>query len=283
MIGTPTANSGNAMYAAEPGLEAYLREIDKVPLLTPEEEAALARRVARGDAAARDRMIRANLRLVVHVAGRYARPGVAIMDLIAEGNIGLMKAVERFKAERHTRFSTYATWWIRQYVRRALQVCGPTVRVPGYMVELISRWKKVRRQLAEKSGREPTEAEITEQMKISPQRLRMIHRAFHAAATGAHSPDMSWVFEGSMADRRTVEPEQALSDETNRELVQRCLDVIDEREAEVLRLRYGLDSGEPMTLEKIGKRLNLTRERIRQIESEALRKLNEIVRIRFKM
>ena len=271
------------MRREEPGLQSYLKEIDKVPLLTAEEEVALARRVAKGDAAARDKMIRANLRLVVHMAGRYARRGVSIMDLIAEGNIGLMKAVERFDADRHTRFSTYATWWIRQYIRRALQICGPTVRVPGYMVELISRWKKVRQALSEELGHEPSDTEIAERMKISPQRLRMIHRAFHAAATGEHSPDMSWVFAGSVADHRVAAPEQALSKELDRELIQRCLDAIDEREADVLRLRYGLDSGEPMTLEKIGRRLNLTRERIRQIESEALRKLNEIVKTKFKV
>ena len=264
----------------EPGLEAYLGEIDKTPLLTAEEEAALARRVAQGDSAARDRMIRANLRLVVHVVGRYGRRGVSLMDLIAEGNLGLMKAVERFRAERHTRFSTYATWWIRQYVRRGLQTCGPTVHVPGYMVELITRWKKVRQELTEKLGREPPEAAIAKRMAISPQRLRMIHRAFHAAATGEQSPDMSWVFEGTVADERAVQPEAALIEEGNRQLIRRCLDVIDEREAEVLRLRYGLDSGEPMTLEKIGLRLKLTRERIRQIESGALRKLAAIMKTR---
>jgi len=261
----------------EPGLLVYLKEIRAFSLLTREEEHTLAQRVAAGDLAARDHMIKSNLRLVVHVATRYARRGVALMDLIAEGNIGLMKAVERFDAERHTRFSTYATWWIRQHIRRALQTCGPTVRVPGYMVELISRWRKTRNKLAEKLSREPTANEICTEMKISPHQLRMIRSGLKAAATGESSPDMSWVFEGSVADKSTPAPEEELFAESDRQLIQRCLDAISEREAEVLRLRFGLDSGEPATLEKIGARLRLTRERIRQIESEALSKLAEVV------
>ena len=262
------------MAYSEPGLRAYLGEIDRFRLLTKEEERELARRVAKGDAEARDRMIRANLRLVVHVATRYARRGVPLMDLIADGNIGLMKAVERFQVERETRFSTYATWWIRQHVRRALQTCGPTVRVPGYMVELITHWKRVRQELTEKQGREPSEHEIAKRMEISPQRLHVIQRAFQASTAGKSAPDMSWVFEGTIADTRTDSPEKPMLDEADREIIRRCLNAITEREAEVLRLRYGLDTGEPMTLEKIGHRLHLTRERIRQIESEALRKLH---------
>jgi len=262
----------------EPGLDTYLKEIDQIPLLTPEEETATARKVVQGDAEARDWMIRANLRLVVHVALQYARRGVAVMDLIAEGNIGLMKAVERFDPERHTRFSTYGTWWIRQYIRRALQTCGPTIRVPGYMIELIARRKKVRKKLAEELHRDPTEREITERMDVSPQRLRMIQSALHAMATGENSPDMSWVFDGTMADRRVAPPEQALLDEGNRQILRRCAEAVTDREWEVLRLRYGLDAEETMTLEKIGERLGLTRERIRQIESEALKKLHAAIK-----
>jgi len=265
------------MAYTEPGLEAYLSEIDAYPLLTKEEEAALARRVAKGDAEARDKMIRSNLRLVVHVATQYARRGVLLIDLIAEGNIGLMKAVERFRADRHTRFSTYATWWIRQHIRRGLQTCGPAVRVPGYMVELITRWKRERQTLAKALDRDPSEREIAKRMKISPQRLRMIQRAFQATATGRTAPDMSWVFEGTVADSRAASPEQPMIDEGNRKIIERCLDAITEREADVLRLRYGLDTGEPLTLEKIGAKLDLTRERIRQIESEALRKLHATI------
>ena len=264
------------MQFSDPGLEAYLKEIERFPLLTAQEEADLARLVQKHDHEARDHMIRSNLRLVVHIAGQYARPGVSLMDLIADGNIGLMKAVERFRAERHTRFSTYATWWIRQHVRRALQVCGPTVRVPGYMVELVSHWKRGRQKLTEQFGREPTEQEIAHHMKVSPQRMRMISRALRASATMDDSSDMSWVFEGAVADQRTIPPDQELLHENTRQMIQQCLEALGDRESEILRLRYGLETGEPMTLERIGEKLKLTRERVRQIESEALRKLASI-------
>jgi len=257
----------------EPGLQPYLREIDQYPLLTAKEEADLARRVRKGDAEARDRMIRSNLRLVVHLAAQYSQRGTALMDLIAEGNIGLMKAVERFKPEKHTRFSTYATWWIRQHVRRALQTCGPTVRVPGYMVELVARWRRATRVLTERLRRHPTDEEVASEMRISPHRMRMISKALHAAATTDRAPDMSWVFEGTYADDRIAPPDRALIEDGERDLIKRCLEALNERESEVIQLRYGLYSGEPMTLERIGERLRLTRERIRQIEAQALRKL----------
>ena len=262
----------------EAGLDAYLEEIDRFKLLTRETEAELARKIAQGDHEARNRMIRANLRLVVHVAMHYARRGVSVMDLIADGNIGLMKAVERFSADRKTRFSTYAMWWIRQYIRRAVQTCGPTVRVPGYMVELVTRWKKTRSELYERLAREPTAVEISTKMGLSPHRFRMIRSALNAVATGEAAPDMSWVFEGMVADTSTPAPEEESFRESDHELIQRCLEALSEREAEVLRLRYGLDSGEPMTLEKIGRRLRLTRERIRQIESEGQRKLAAVIK-----
>jgi len=264
----------------EAGLETYLKEIEQYKLLTREEEEELARRIARGDREARHRMIRANLRLVVHTAMQYASRDVPLLDLIAEGNIGLMKAVERFDPDRHTRFSTYAIWWIRQHIRRALQTCGPTVRVPGYMVELISRWKKAREELAERLGREPNANEVRKHMDVSPQRMRMIRRALNAAATGRRAPDMSWALEGTLADTETPPPEEELLKESEYELLQRCAAALTDREWDVLRLRYGLDTGEPMTLEKIGERIRLTRERIRQIESEALRKLSEAYRQR---
>ena len=257
----------------EAGLDAYLKEIEGIPLLTAEEEQSLARRVAKVDPAARERMIRGNLRLVVHVAGQYSRRGVSMMDLIAEGNIGLMKAVERYRAGRHTRFSTYATWWIRQHIRRALQTCGPTVRVPGYMVELVGRWKRVSRDLTEENGREPTERQVAERMEISPQRMRMIARGLRANASSEQSADMSWMFDGAMADQRAVPPDVALLNKNTRQVIKRCLDAVSHREAEILRLRFGLESGDPLTLEEVGKRMKLTRERVRQIEVEALQKL----------
>jgi RNA polymerase primary sigma factor len=265
----------------EPGLDAYLKEIDQFRLLTPEEETGLAHRVRRHDAQARDEMIRRNLRLVVHLATRYTHRGVALMDLIAEGNIGLMRAVERFRPERHTRFSTYATWWIRQHIRRALQTCGPAVRVPGYMVELVARWRRVSQQLTEKLGRPPTDQEIGKRMAISAERMRMINRALRAAATTDRAPDMSWVFEGSIADDRTQPPEHELLVESTHQMIKHSLAALTQREKEILELRYGLEGIEAMTLEKIGRRLDLTRERVRQIESEALRKLKKVIDRRY--
>jgi RNA polymerase primary sigma factor len=261
----------------EPGLQAYFKEINQFPLLTAAEEVDLANRVRRRDHEARDRMIRSNLRLVVHLAAQYARRGAPLMDLIAEGNIGLMKAVERFDPGRHTRFSTYATWWIRQHIRRALQTCGPTVRVPGYMVELVARWRRATQDLTEKFGRHPPDEEVAAEMKISRHRMRMISKALHAASTTASAPDMSWVFEGTYADDRIAPPDQELIEEADRMLIKRCLEALTEREKQVIQFRYGLYAGEPMTLEKIGERLGLTRERIRQVESQALRKLAVVI------
>jgi RNA polymerase primary sigma factor len=261
----------------EPGLQPYLKEIDQFALLSAKEEAELAHRVRRHDPEARDRMIRSNLRLVVHLAAHYARRGAPLMDLIAEGNIGLMKAVERFNPNRHTRFSTYATWWIRQHIRRALQTCGPTVRVPGYMVELIARWRRATQDLTERLGRHPADEEVAARMKISRHRMRMISKALHAASTTDAAPDMSWVFEGTFADDRIAPPDQELIEQGDRDLIKRCLKALTEREKQVIQLRYGLYAGEPMTLERIGDRLKLTRERIRQIESQALRKLAAVI------
>lgn len=273
-----THDTAGIMRFDEPGLEAYLKEIDQIRLLRRKEEEELARRVAEGDAAARDRMIRANLRLVVHMARQYARPGVSLMDLIAEGNIGLMKAVERFDPGRHTRFSTYAAWWIRQYIRRGMQLCGPTVRVPGYMVELVSRWKRVSQELTEELARPPTDYEVAERMSISPHRLRMINRAIRASGTLDNHADMSWVFEGAFADERTSAPDDELISEENRRLIMRCMEALSEREAEIMSRRFGLYTGTPLTLDAIGKRLGLTRERVRQIEAEALKKLSAAYR-----
>jgi len=264
----------------EPGLDTYLEEIERYRLLTREEEVELARRIARGDQEARHEMIRANLRLVVHVAMQYASRHVSLLDLIAEGNIGLMKAVERFDPDRHIRFSTYATWWIRQYVRRALQTCGPTVRVPGYMVELISRWKRAREELTEKLGRDPTANEVSKHMNLSPERMQMIRRALSASSTTGPAPETAWLLEGALADTSTPAPEDQILKESEYELLQHCASALTDREWDVLRLRYGLDTGRPMTLEKIGERIGLTRERVRQIESEALRKLSEAYRER---
>jgi RNA polymerase primary sigma factor len=256
------------------GLRAYLKEIEQYKLLTREEEERLGRLVAQGDTEARDRMIRSNLRLVVRIAREFGHCGLSLPDLVAEGNIGLMKAVERFNPDEGARFSTYAIWWIRQTIRRAIQTSGPTVRVPGYMVELISKWRKASEDLTSRLNRPPSTDEMAARLEMSPKRIRVIRRALHAShfSPGA-SPDMMWLFEDVLVDEKARSPEQGLLEASDHEMIQRCLAAISAREGEILRLRYGLDSGEPMTLQEIGQRLGVTRERVRQLESDALRKL----------
>ena len=263
---------------SEPSLQTYLREIDEVPLLSAEEEHTLARRVSRGDAKAREHMIRANLRLVVSIARKYTHRGLGLMDLIAEGNLGLLRAVERFDAEAGFRFSTYATWWIKQAIRRALSSKVKTIHVPAYMVELVTKWKHAASELTARLGREPTSEEVAKAIRISPKRAQLIKRALRACdATVGSSDGSAWVFTDLLADQRFPPPEDVAFDHYEREKIDRLLSSIDEREAEVLRLRYGLTDGNPRTLREIGERLRITRERVRQIENEALRKLSEMM------
>jgi len=256
------------------GLRTYLKEIEQYTLLSREEEAELGHRISRGDTEARNHMIRSNLRLVVRIAREFASSGLPMADLIAEGNIGLMKAVERFDPDEGSRFSTYATWWIRQTIRRAIQTSAPTVRVPGYMVELISKWKRASQQLTAELGRPPTTAEMADKLEMSPKQIGVIRRALRASHSSPESsPDMMWLFEDVLVDKRGKPPDQDLLEESEHEMIERCLAAIDAREAELLRLRYGLETGKPMTLQEIGDRMGITRERVRQLEAEALRKL----------
>ncbi len=262
---------------ADPALQAYLQEINRIPLLTPEEEIQVTRDVVDGRDGAREKMIRSNLRLVVSIAKKFVRRGLPLPDLIEEGNLGLMHAVERFDPNVGTRFSTYATYWIKQAVRRALANKAKTIRLPAYMVEIIARWKHTAAQLADELGREPAFEEVAEKLDISRRRLGIIRRALKvASASATNSPDMMWMFGDVLSDTRTPAPDANLFDEADREILKRLLGAIDKREAEILRLRYGLDSGEPMTLQEIGNRMSLARERVRQIENRALQKLKMI-------
>lgn len=255
-------------------LDQYLHEIDQYELLTPDEEKHLGRRVAHGDAEARDRMVRSNLRLVVSTAREFTNRGLPLADLVAEGNMGLLKAVEKFDPEAGTRFSTYAIWWIRQAIRRAVQMDSSTVRVPGYMVELLSRWKRASEELAARHGRPPAPGEVAKHLNMPAKQVSVLRRAMHAASAALHpAPDMMWLFEGVLVDEKNKTPEALLFEENDHEMIQACLAAIDEREAEVLRLRYGLDTGQPMTLRDIGAHLGVTRERARQLETAAMRKL----------
>jgi len=256
-------------------LETYLREINETPLLTPEQEKELAYRVAQGDLEARDLMVRANLRLVVNIARSYAGKGLSLQDLIEEGNLGLLRAVEGFDPTMDTRFSTYASYWIKQSIKRALVNTAKTIRIPAYMVELLSKWRRASTELEDKLGRQPTFEEIARYLELPKKKLNIIKKAIRVynSAPQTDQTDDGWSLGEMIMDERSKSPDDALEDSDCLEHVMRLLDTLDQREAKVLRMRFGLDDQEPKTLKEIGQALGLTRERVRQIENEALQKL----------
>jgi RNA polymerase primary sigma factor len=263
-------------------LNAYLREINRVDLLTAEEEKALARRIQEmGDLEAREHMIKANLRLVVSIAKHYTGRGLTLMDLIEEGNIGLMRAVEKFDPNEDTRFSTYATWWIKQSVRRALVNTVKTVRIPSYLVEVITRMRHAQRVLHQELGREPSVKELAARMEIPEENLRVLRRAIRAEQTGSGtvSLDSLPTANDTIIDEAMMQPDEVFFKRYDLDRVDELLGSVSDREAMILRLRFGLDAEikEPLTLKEIGKRIGLTRERVRQIEAEALRRLHRII------
>jgi RNA polymerase sigma factor (sigma-70 family) len=260
------------------GLEIYLKQIDAAKLLTADQEKDLCWRIIRdNDPYARDQMIRSNLRLVVNIAKRFSNRGLALTDLIEEGNVGLLRAVEAFDPDQGARFSTYASWWIKQAIKRALINAVQPIHIPAYMVELIAKWKKSYRDLEEELGRAPNTQELAEAMELTPKKVRIIRKAVRASQRPAQDDsgreDAPSITE-MLCDDRTPLPEDQVLEADDMKTIRQLLDVIDEREATILRLRYGLDGQEPMTLKEIGKMIGLTRERVRQIEIEALDKLN---------
>jgi len=256
-------------------LETYLREINETPLLTADEEKELAYRIAQGDREARDRMVRANLRLVVNIARSYAGKGLSLQDLIEEGNLGLLRAVEGFDPTMDTRFSTYASYWIKQSIKRALVNTAKTIRIPAYMVELLSKWRRASSELEDKLGRQPTFEEIAAHLNLPKKKLAIVKKAIkvYNSAPQSDQDDDGWSLGEMIMDERNKSPDDALEDSDSLEHVLRLLDTLDQREAKVLRMRFGLDDNEPKTLKEIGQTLGLTRERVRQIENEALQKL----------
>ncbi|MBL8842229.1 MAG: sigma-70 family RNA polymerase sigma factor [Planctomycetes bacterium] len=256
-------------------LPTYLREINEVPLLCAEEECEIARRVRQGDPDAREQLIRANLRLVVSIAKHYGNRGLPLLDLIEEGNLGLMRAVERFDPDAECRFSTYATWWIKQGIRRALVNSVRTVRVPSYMIELIYRWRVTEAKLRQELGRDATRDEVAARLELGPEHRRQIRRALRIAHTSTQSMslDDSEDLAEAIADPGARRPEDLLFDTHEREQLKKLLSKIDERQARILRLRHGFDGEPPMTLREIGVRLGITRERVRQLQNEALESL----------
>ncbi len=256
-------------------VKMYLKDIGRVPLLSADDEIDLARRMQEGDEEARKQLSEANLRLVVSIAKRYVGRGMLFLDLIQEGNLGLMKAVEKFDYQKGFKFSTYATWWIRQAITRAIADQARTIRIPVHMVETINKLTRVSRILLQKYGREPTPEEIAAEMNISVERVREIQKIAQdpvSLETPIGEEEDSHIGD-FVEDETTVTPSDAVSTTMLKETLLGVLNSLTPREEKVLRLRYGVDDGRPRTLEEVGKEFNVTRERIRQIEAKALRKL----------
>lgn len=263
-------------------LKMYMRDIGAVPLLQPEQELALAKRCYEGDAAAKNLLAQANLRLVVHVAKHYVGRGLQLSDLIQEGSIGLMKAVEKFDYRKGNKFSTYATWWIRQAITRAISEQARTVRIPVHMVDCIHRMMKVSRSLVQKLGREPSPEEIAKEMQMSPQKVEEILQLM-LEPVSLETPvggDEEAHLQDFLADAKTQSPARQVYHQLLCEEISQALSTLSKKEAQVLRMRYGLSGGKALTLEEVGQRFGVTRERIRQIETSALHKLQHPSRSR---
>ncbi len=261
--------------STEDPVRMYLKEIGKVPLLSSEEEIELAKRIEAGDEEAKKTLAEANLRLVVSIAKRYVGRGMQFLDLIQEGNLGLIKAVEKFDYRKGYKFSTYATWWIRQAITRAIADQARTIRIPVHMVETINRLVRTQRQLLQTLGREPTPEEIAEEMDMSVDRVREIMKISQdpvSLETPIGEEEDSHLGDFIQDDQVEV-PVEAATESLLHDQLMEVLDTLTDREQKVLRLRFGLDDGRPRTLEEVGKVFNVTRERIRQIEAKALRKL----------
>ena len=266
----------------EDPVRMYLKEIGKVSLLTADEEIELAKRMEQGDEEAKKRLAEANLRLVVSIAKRYVGRGMLFLDLIQEGNLGLIKAVEKFDYRKGYKFSTYATWWIRQAITRAIADQARTIRIPVHMVETINKLIRVSRQLLQELGREPTPAEIAEEMKMPVERVREILKISQepvSLETPIGEEEDSHLGDFIQDDNVPVPADAAAFTLLKEQLIE-VLGTLTEREQKVLRLRFGLDDGRARTLEEVGKEFNVTRERIRQIEAKALRKLRHPSRSR---
>ncbi|MBP3701435.1 MAG: RNA polymerase sigma factor RpoD, partial [Lachnospiraceae bacterium] len=256
-------------------VRVYLKEIGKIPLLTPEEEAELAKRAQEGDDEAKKQLAEANLRLVVSIAKRYGNRGMQLLDLIQEGNIGLMKALEKFDYARGYKFSTYATWWIRQAMVRAIADQSRTIRIPVHMVETINKLTRTTRTMTQELEREPTAEELADRLGISVERVHEIRKiALEPVSLETPIGDEEDTHLGDfIKDEQTAVPADEATMTILREQLKEALDTLHPREQQVLKLRFGLEDGQVRTLEEVGKEFNVTRERIRQIESKALRKL----------
>ena len=265
-------------YDGDTAFKLYLREIGQVALLTPDEEIALAVRIQKGDEEARDQMIKANLRLVVKIAHDYEGLGLPLLDLINEGNIGLMKAVERFDPTKGSKLSTYSAWWIKQAIKRSLANQSKTIRLPVHLVDKISKLKRTALKLQEALGREPTDEELGEEMEMDALKVARLRRAaIRPASLDSPIGDDNSTFAEIVSDEKAENPYKQLEDKTVNDMLYDLIKTLPHREATILEYRFGLDGGSERTLEEVGEHFNVTRERVRQIQNLALSKLRKMI------
>ncbi len=260
---------------SDSSIKIYLREIGQIPLLTPEQEIDLAARIKKGDREARALMIKSNLRLVVKIAHDYANLGLPLLDLISEGNIGLMKAVERFDPAKGGKLSTYAAWWIKQSIKRALANQSKTIRLPVHLVDKISKMRRVALQMSEELGREPTDDELAEEIGLATAKVSQLKTVSirPASLDAPISDDDTTEFGEIVGDEDAFTPFELLRDKNLKDEISDLINVLDEREKKIIFSRFGLDGGKPKTLEEVGRKFGVTRERIRQLQNIALSKL----------
>lgn len=261
-------------------LKTYLKEIRDIPLLTAAEEVSLSRKIKKGDEQARKQMIQANLRLVINIAKRYMRLGTPFLDLIEEGNLGLMKAVEKFDSMKGFRFSTYAAWWIKQAITRSISEQGKMIRVPVYMNDLIAKWRKTRERLAQKSKRLPSDDEIAKKLKISKDKVTRINFWMATSTSSLEAPineDSEGKVSDLIEDTTSIQPDSEIERLLDKERVENLFEIMTERERAILDMRFGLADKKIHTLAQVAKKLGVSRERIRQIEEAALLKIRKFV------
>jgi RNA polymerase primary sigma factor len=263
---------------SDDSVRLYLREIGKIPLLTPEEELALAQKVKAGDKNAKDKMAEANMRLVVSIAKRYSGRGLDFLDLIQEGNTGLLRAVEKFDPDKGFKFSTYATWWIRQAITRAIADQARTIRIPVHMVETINKLLRTQRRMTQELNREPTIDELAREMEMEPEKIEYVMKIkqdITSLDANVRDDDDDSVLGDFIEDEDAQSPEETATTQLLKEQVKDMLSVLTEREQKILKMRFGLEDGKSHTLEEVGQEFSVTRERIRQIEAKALSKLRK--------
>jgi RNA polymerase primary sigma factor len=277
--GDTTSFVRDSRYDGDTAIKLYLREIGQVKLLTPDEEIQLAARIKKGDKKAREHMIKANLRLVVKIARDYEGIGLPLLDLISEGNIGLMKAVERFDPAKGGKLSTYGSWWIKQSIKRALANQSKTIRLPVHLVDKISKMRRIAMRLQEELGREATDEELADEMGMTAARVTQMRMAAvrPASLDAPIGDDESNNFSDVVQDENATSPYENLEDKTVTGMLQDMVKHLDEREATILRFRFGLDGGTEKTLEEVGEKFGVTRERVRQIQNLALKKLRKMI------